>query len=590
MRFLKKNLMNTYIFTFVIFILSINNINSVYIKESFQKTFMAYNTMETLMLKAKLKDSQDIPYALEIENIQRLAETIKRGTSPIGSGQFGKVFKYDYKPSLSSEMTIKVAAKEIFFNNNYASEKGEEEQNMIEDEINFNLILNQYDPHGLYFPKYYGTYDVTSYFNSLITSNTPSKVKQYLAGTSSQNILTLNMECLDLEIFVYQKQILKNITRPYLHTRLKIGETVANALILFYDKYSHCDLKPENLMAKKLNEEQIAQLADHGIDRIELYPGEFYQIKVIDFGLVAEGNSVTRRCYGGTPSFIPPEFFSNESHKNFDVFSLAMLMLDNETASFGYQFFSFVQEIWFDCMTSHSSLNEEQVETLNSLPYSKMVDLYSTNTKYKALFFEKLRANYAKLDEIVSKNFNKKKPEEVEFSKLKFANPILTKEIFMSALELYIEKDFIQLKKKKMTELANNYEFGSIEAYDMDHDSEKFKIKTDELSLMMYEKSIISAGAPLEQELMLYCISQIKKSANKRDSIQQFLEKLQDIRRRFMEATGENLKNALKHKRYYFAKQNERQVKRDTSMISYEELMKQKRPSFRLDDKFLIRI
>jgi serine/threonine protein kinase len=584
--------MNKFISTFIIFILSLGNINSVYIKNSLEKTLMRYESMKEVMFKAKNNGSEELPYLLELVNIQAIGQTIQKGAQPIGFGRFGNVFKYDYRPSLSSMDTIQIAAKEIFFNNNYASEKGEEDQDMIEKEIKFNLILAQYDPYGLYFPKYYGAYDVTSYFKTLITSNTPTDIKKFLGGKSksSKNVLIINMELLDLEMADYQQQILSNITKPYLHTRLKIGESIANALILFYDRYSHCDLKPKNIMAKKLNDEEIARLAEQGIDRIELYPGEFYQVKVIDFGVVAEGHSNTRKCNVGASAFTPPEFFLKGSHKNFDVFSLAMIMLDNELASIGNDFFSLVQDVWVDCLKYHMSITDEQSKALDSLPYSQMIDLYSTNTKYKTKFFKKLRENFPELDELISQKMDQKKPEEIKFNTIKYANPFLTKQIFITALEIYVENDFIQSKKEKNTELLKKYEMGYVDANEMDHDSEAYKMKMDRLSLMFNEKVINSEGSSLEKELILYCISQIKKSGNERDSIQQFVEKLQEIRIRFMEATGDSLKEALKLKRYYFAKQNEKLILRNKSIKSYEEFMKQKTPSFKLDEKFLVRI
>jgi serine/threonine protein kinase len=565
--------------------------SSIKIKESFAQEYIPFEKMLKVFSESTQELDQDKPYYLEITNLKKLGAIILSGAKSIGEGQFGKVFKFPYQLNQVGTVFTLAAGKEIFFNNNYNTEQGEEQQDMIEEEINFNKVLDQFDPNGLYFPKYYGTYDVTKYFDSLSKTTSDKTIKSYLKGKSNQNILVLEMEFLDKEMYKFQRELSHGLTSIYFHTRCKIGESVLSGLLSFYSEYSHCDIKPENLMAKSLSEPEMERLAEFGVERIELYPGKFYQVKIIDFGLVAKGDSTTRRCIGGTPGFIPDEFFTKTTHKNFDVYSVAALMLDFEMSVIQFDDFSTIQDIFVTATRFGRGLTSKEKQTIQSISFYKMAKMYSSNLKYRAAFFTKLRTIFPDIDRIIAKNFQQKLPEDVNFETWVLGNPTLMKMTLLAAFETYMEKDFIQSRIKDFINDAETKRKNNVIILNTikEETEEKRKLQ-EEVQFWENEKFILENTGPLQFELIMYCLDQLKAPGNSRATLAQFLETIQGLRTRFLETVGDKLNYNLKFKRYYKAKEDDQEIQRESSMSSYEVTEQKKRASFRLDDRYLIRI
>ena len=585
--------MNKMISNLFIFTLCLHTFSSVKISDGLASDYITYELMAKKFDEGPQELDMDKPYYLDLTNLKALAAQILSGAKAIGAGQFGKVFKFPYLLSNDGSLKTMAVAKEIFFNNNYNSSEGEEEQDMIQQEIDFNKILTEYDPNGLYFPTYYGTYEVTKYFAALEKTTSNATIKKLLKGTAKQNILVLEMEYLDQEMFKYQGQIIKQATSIYFHTRCKIGESVLQGLISFYSEFSHCDIKPENLMAKSLTQAEMDRLEGFGIERIELYPGKFYQVKIIDFGLVAKGEPKKRRCIGGTPGLLPDEFFTRETHANFDVYSVAVLLLDMEMAVLGYDYFSHMQDFFVTCKRDNRGLSNKEKGQLETITFYRMAVLYGkSKNPHFTKFMAKIRENIPNIDSIISKNFSMQKLEEVDVAKYVFGNPNIMRKVLLSAFEIYLENDFISTKVKKLIDEANKqFNQESAKLQGMDNSSEAFKKLMETIKFWSNEKEIIEVTGTYQLELMKYCLEQIKASAAERVGLQAFLEKLQGLRTVFTETLGDKLNYNLKYKRYYHIESAPgRRITREDSMVSYEETEQQKRPSFRLDDRYLIRI
>lgn len=571
----------------IIFVISWQTLSAKRIKDTLQSKFLEYSVMKAALEKANKQQTGETPYFLELFNLEKLAQTIQSGVKAVGRGQFGKVFKYQMRASIGSDLTIPVAAKEIFINNNYNSAQGREEQDMLEDEITFNEGLKTLDPNELYFPSYIGTYDVTNFFPKFVDGSTDEEIKQYLVPKKTQELLVLEMEFLDQEIFKYSIEMVKGLVKPYLHTRLKIGENIVKGLLAMIEKYFHCDIKPENVMARVISKEEQDRLATFGVERVELYPGKFYQIKLIDFGLVASGARSDRECEGGTPGFIPPEFFNGSSHENFDVFSIAMLMLDNELASDRMGFYSDTHAEVVNCMRKNDGFDQKQKIELMKNSFYKMANHFSTNATYKDELYKQIRLHFPKFNSMISKNFSGEEPEEVKMTKYIFGNPMLFQGIMKATLDVYVSMYY---PNHTVPKVIQEHELAATKAAsDLskigDKSSEAYRVAFEKAQYLKYKQEIFENKPEIDKLVRTYLVSQIYATASERDSMEKFLANIVTFRKEFEGTLSEQLKYVLKYERH-----NPTARPNSTSMESYEAIEIQKRASFRLDDNFLVLI
>ena len=240
---------------------------------------------------------------IDLENIDNLAEKIANNLKPIGQGSYGKVFKFDYLPDLNSN-SIKAVGKNINIGNDYNYAHDRTMQNLIEIEINISKKLSIFDPNHLFLPEVFGIFDVTNYFDLFIDEYTLDENKDYLIGDINSEQYLILMEYMDISFFDFLNDILLNSLVFLFHTVVRIGQHLIRALQLIYSEYTHCDVKPENIMFKEISIEKVNQLREYGIQPLQLYPGKFYQLRLIDFGLAAYGTPEERRCIGGTPVYL----------------------------------------------------------------------------------------------------------------------------------------------------------------------------------------------------------------------------------------------------------------------------------------------
>jgi serine/threonine protein kinase len=538
--------------------------------------------------KAKQEDKTELPFAVELQNLVSLKNTILKGTKPIGTGQFGEVYKFPFKNRIDSETTLTAAGKIVFYDDDYDNLRGKSDQDTLEAEIDLNEDLATFDPDGLYTPIYNGAYDPTELFYSFANSASKKNIKERLYKNYHRSVV-LVMEALDLEIQDVLDDIVANKTAPYLHTRIEIGEAVLKGLITFYKKYTHCDIKPSNLMAKLLTPEEADILSDYGIDRVELYPGKFYQIKIIDFGMAAIGKPTSRKCGGGTPGFIPAEYIKNQNSSKFDVFSVAMTMLDFELASLKLSVYNYIHYEWIkNNIDEYDGVLQKQSNRMNKYSQYKMIYKYYDNPIYSEKFFKKVEENYPGFN----KYFYSKYRKNLSYSEIKmkfyiFDKIEVTRALFLSAMEIYFEMDFMTEMKKSYGKLSDQMEQKTIDRDEFSIESEDYKKLTDEIHYLTQDRFVLETGATLQLELILYLIKQIKSDLKTRDNLEFFLRKVQGIKNHFLVTTEVALRDILKYKRYYFNPENSEFAK-ESSMETHEEFNQRIRESFKIDDKFLL--
>ena len=92
---------------------------------------------------------------------------------PVGKGAFGSVFAVECKSVEHNWKESRFAVKEVFFDNDYDSEQGYSDQQMLVNEVLTAEYLKRVDPGSLYFAQFFGVFDVTEAFKrmSLVKEN-----------------------------------------------------------------------------------------------------------------------------------------------------------------------------------------------------------------------------------------------------------------------------------------------------------------------------------------------------------------------------------------------------------------------------------
>ena len=393
-----------------------------------------YEEMLNQCLLDKQHQEKSPAYETELLNIEKLAKKIASNGKKLGNGQFGEVYKMDFTLSNEGLDTIPVAVKVLKLDENWDQNDETDDQNMFATELKINMELASLDPKNLFYPKFYGAYDVTDFFPTQITNETDYNHKLILKPRRKQ-VYTMFNEFLDLEMFQYIKIVQAGLYQNYLHTRLRILKNLSLGLINMVDKFTHCDLKPENIMFKRIDEEEMQRLSEENIKRLELFPGEYFQVKMIDFGLVAEGNRTTRACNGGTPGYIPEGFFTGDSSYNQDVFSLAMVGLDLELSALQMYLFSDIQDDYISMFRGSVKFDQNFVNRFkNTSIYKLGVHLWE-NKKYRTVLMFSIRKLIPNFDQDFSKIFDaNKNMDDIHISKYYLRNRILFRKISLAIL------------------------------------------------------------------------------------------------------------------------------------------------------------
>jgi serine/threonine protein kinase len=286
-----------------------------------------------------------------MENFNYIKEALTRKGGRLGKGGFGSVITSRFRISLRSDSVIEVAAKKMDILNDFSKFMGKKDQNMIENEINILNDLKNFDNKFIYFPIFYGAYNATGLIAELENQD---------QDNFKNEIIFLMMEKLDFNFDDYLEKLNKNVYNRtsgkfefeykfdnLLQTRLTIGENIATSLISIIPKYTHCDLKPANIMVRKINDDSEREaLRLLNVNELELYPNKFYFLKVIDFGAAVQGSRDERKCRSGTLEYMPADGGTSQSNETYDVFSLAMIMLDFENWIENLTSFNDINAIW----------------------------------------------------------------------------------------------------------------------------------------------------------------------------------------------------------------------------------------------------
>lgn len=460
-----------FIFSFIFFILIIQKLETKKLIESLEQTCPSYSFLMQLYNQQKTTyqnalqsgSSQDAVNKADyidknlvnrILNIQNLCKGLVGDMEALGKGSFGKVYQTKYK-QVGQDDSENVVAKVVRVLNNADNKKDEEEQEFFEIEIEANLLLNQLDVQKYYFPQLYDAVNITEYVDSLDKSDLDEIQLENVTHNENQDLFAIFSEKLDFEFFTYI-QILSSDDNMYIappEERLNLAVQAIKGLALMNSVYFHCDIKPENMMFKKINPETIQQMIKVNIKPVELMPGNFYQLKYIDFGMVAGGELSERECMGGTNGYKPDEYFNGESNEKFDVYSLGMTLLNFELAINNLGFFSSVDKYIYETKNKNQFVfSEEQVEKLRNNSLVKRMISLMENPSYKELFMSRLQSEMPRLNTFLTQKFPLQELSEIKPSDFIFAHVDIFRRMMMISMDMYFFEYKAKVQDKKTDE------------------------------------------------------------------------------------------------------------------------------------------
>lgn len=252
-------------------------------------------------------------------------------TEKVSNGAFGSIFVFEQETMVDKQKVKKpIAVKAITLYEDFNANEVGVYQKFFDKELDVSLDLNNMDPGHLYFPEYDSCVEVTPEILKL--SKKTSFAERELFTVNQHTITFLYFtEKLDRDLFYFNKAVSKGEQMNFtLVSRINFGINTLRGLEKLNVKYNHCDIKPENIMIKKITQEKANELKEAGVREMETMAGFNYQSFIIDFGLVVNRNA---KCQGGTMGFLPPEWFNRTSQKKFDAYSVGVMLIDLELMS-----------------------------------------------------------------------------------------------------------------------------------------------------------------------------------------------------------------------------------------------------------------
>lgn len=550
--------MNKLFSIFLIFIFILKIRNKTVIKNNLN---IEAPTIEALERRIKLanpkEETRRNPDAIlddktNLLNLKIIAEAILNGQKPIAKGEFGSVYKIDGRVSFENKRTMQMAVKEVLIDDDYNTENGITEQDRLDLELQILENLQATDPKNHFFAKFYGAGDLTTYLPSLSEPFFPAKIKRALAKVPGKERFFLFTEFLKNEVFDYFVGMNEGKETCGLHTRLRMAINVGKGLQELHKSYFHCDIKPENLMFKHTLQIKLRKLEEIGIKRLELIPGKDFQVKIIDFGLAAQGELPNRKCSQGTPGFIPRDVLLKKPHDKYDVYSLAMTMLDFEFAEQQMLFYSRVQAEIFNARSSKNTMfTDEQVDELESQPLVKFVMKISKKSPYKEMLYAKIHEKYPGIEKSLSDLF-KKPLIKVSIKNYMFSHVSLFEFIMQTAAEMYWNNIYVE--KTHALEVAKWDEQIEEQTRILKvfwKGTELYQILDEKLEMLKAQKRLAEGQMEHRLKLVNFYLKCVHSRYKKRPNLQKFVEFVTKLDEEYELQFQADLKNIFDYNKFY---------------------------------------
>ena len=208
------------------------------------------------------------------------------------------------------------------------------------------LIISKYedvqaiDQDHFFFPHYYGTYLTKSVFD-FYTDKVETFDKYETMDRLDEKAFVVT-DSYDMTLDHYMDQVYSNKLDSLFTTRLRIFTNLGQTLIKIETKYTFCYLNPTSILFSKISAEESQLLDGNGIYPLQLTPNQFYQLRMGDLDFMAGGKPKDRKCLNGVMGYLPMEIEDPQTpHDKFDIFSVAIMMIDTELQAIGYKGFQF---------------------------------------------------------------------------------------------------------------------------------------------------------------------------------------------------------------------------------------------------------
>ena len=284
-------------------------------------------------LYTKLKDN-DKDNLTKLQTDEFL-EYVTSDIEPVGNGSFGEVFVYNTSTDLQKTNTDKQAVKLVRLSEDAQTTKGDQQQGMFYDEVGALMMLNNLDPHGLYFPKFNFCVEITQEFNNLESNKNSLDNDEFIIKQNKKVPFLLSTQKLDLELEDFNEKYLRGqIANFDLTNRMQLAINLLKGVVLMNTKIIICDLKLSNVMLKLITEQKALDNQEHELKVLELNAGEYFQLFIIDYGMATKNDSSkVFRCPGGSPGYLSNEFFDTNkqlSHDLVDIHAAGITLLNQE--------------------------------------------------------------------------------------------------------------------------------------------------------------------------------------------------------------------------------------------------------------------
>lgn len=335
--------MSNLLFTFIIFTNFINFASTTFRKYELSKLCPSYAPH----LSGDFPESQKFVVSQEFltraQNIANLMQSMTIEEAYLGHGGFGSAFEIESTVEEGDSDTFqKRVMKVVKVPNTNDKDDLSFQADMIR-EIQVLDFVKTLPDYRLFFVDFFFCADIEKEANVLktvsINHELDEKVSSLISVTKKEGLISLEFEKLDFALFEHIAGVKSKTTDGFdMTNRVKMAFHLLTGLEKLNEHYTHCDLKPENLMFSLLTKAQMPQYKNSAQYLLRDRDNHSYIIKFIDFGLSRKVNQ--EKCEGGTPGYVPHEYFTGRSHKNFDVFSLGVILVDLELTYLGFPFLS----------------------------------------------------------------------------------------------------------------------------------------------------------------------------------------------------------------------------------------------------------
>ena len=483
----------------------------------------------------KRKGPGRVPFAYETElvNIQAFTSALSKGLQPIRETNDSYVFPFEFKIN-QNHIEAYVLVFLTYIGDNCRVETEKTQQELFINNLMYCEVLIRL-PQGIYyFPVNYASTDVTNYLPSYGRKMTIDSEQQHLFEEPEDSLIALTMwEYYDLILGDYVNQIEdQEVPAPPLAAQIDLFFAAISAVEKAYKTCFICNINLESFSLKLLTSDEKQNLINQKIPIIELEPGKFYQLKLIDFSLAKSGTKTERICTSGKPGFTPPEMLiNNATHERFDVYSLGMALLDIQMAVFGLGNFSATDYVFYKHREEKTTeFLPKIIESIEESFIVKKMSLVMEN--YKSYFLAYLIKQVPSVEADIEGVANGREFSEIPVSEYLFHNTNLFRAMILAAIQTYFNVHFLHHKTKAAIKPYVD-QMASLKETILQTELEQRTQMNAEYEYLENKKKLILLRNTTSVNLVNLCVAMIAVEKSQRIPLKNAIDKLKEFRDKF---------------------------------------------------------